>query len=301
MACASPYPYPFTSAETHGILLRPEHRITRSSDSLGWASLYASHQYERPYADHFAAREDHLIIVHLSGPARVQRDLGGESSRRDIGAGGLFLLPPGQDFGVALLDPLETIHLYVRHSLLVSAARELCKGDPETLDYIPRLGERDPLIEQLGRTAYAMLVNGQSDFFADGVARLLATQLVRCHSTATLLSETPAMGLTRRQLNAVDDLIQARMEEALSIEDLAAATGLGAFQFSRQFKRTTGKTPHQYLIECRIARARDMLAGSHSIAEIAYSCGFSSQEHLTRMFGRHQGMTPGAYRRTLHH
>ncbi|EIZ78351.1 putative AraC-type transcription regulator [Novosphingobium sp. Rr 2-17] len=289
----------FTAGQTHGILLRPEHRIARSSDELGWRSLYASHQFERPYRDRYEACDDHLVIVHLTGPARVERDLSGDKAKRRIGKGGLFLLPAGRDFGVELMDPLETVHLYVRRSLLLAAAAELCKGDPARVEFMPRLGEHDPLIEQLGRSAVTMMVDRQSDFFADGAARLLAAQLVRCHSTGTSLPDDRREGLTRRQLVAVDDLIEAQMEQPLRIEDLAAAAGLGAFQFARQFKRATGRTPHQHVIEQRLARARELLRGDLAIAEIAYRCGFSSQEHLTRLFGRQQGATPAAYRRAL--
>jgi AraC family transcriptional regulator len=266
---------PFTVAETHGILLRPEHRVIQASD--------------------------HLVIVHLSGPVRVERDLSGERERQRIGTGGLFILPPDRDFGVALLAPLETVHLYVRGHLLRAAARELCKGDPDGIEFLPRLGERDPLIEQMGRMICAMMAEEQTDFFADGVSRLLAAQLVRHHSTGMQVELPRITGLSQRQMDAVHELIEERMEEPLSIDNLADAAGLSPIHFARRFKRTTGKAPHQYLIERRIARARNLLAGDLPIAEIAYRCGFSHQEHLTRLFGRQQGTTPAAYRRALRH
>src|SRR5215471_11208829 len=55
---------PFTVKETHGILLRPEHRIIAASDRLGWKSLYASMQREAPYAAAYAGVPDHLVILH---------------------------------------------------------------------------------------------------------------------------------------------------------------------------------------------------------------------------------------------
>ena len=289
----------FKVTETHGILMRPEHQIVQSSDTLGWRSLYASHQFERPYSDRFEGRDDHLIIVHLSGPVRVERNLSGEQEKQRIAPGGLFVLPPNQDFGVSLTAPLETIHLYIRRSLIRAAAQELCKGDPEKVEFLPRFGERDPLIEQMGRMVCGMMADNQSDFFADGAARLLAAQIVRHHSCG-LQAELPRItGLNQRQLEAVHDVIEERMEESLSIDDLAEAVGLSPIHFARQFKRSTGKAPHQYLIEMRVSRARHLLAGDLPIAEIAYRCGFSHQEHLTRLFGRQQGTTPAAYRRAL--
>ena len=290
---------PLRVGDTHGILLRPEHKRLASSDSLDWRSLYVSRQLEQPYSDHFVGRDDHLIIVHLSGPVRVERDLSGERSRSRITTGGLFILPPKRDFGVSLLAPLETVHLYVRSKLVTAAATELCKGDPDALEFIPRLGEHDGLIEQLGRMACGLLEEGQTDFFADGIARLLAAQLVRHHSSGLRKDLPRITGLQPHQLAAVRGLIEERMEETLSIEDLAGAAGLSPIHFARQFKRTTGISPHQFLMEARVVRARDLLASRLSIAEIAYRCGFSHQEHMTRLFGRQLGVTPAAYRKSL--
>jgi AraC family transcriptional regulator len=296
-AVASTEFLPITAADTHGILLRSEHTIHESSDSLGWTTLYASRQHERPYSAEFASCHDHLIVIHLSGPVNVERQLSGERHRTRIQTGGMFVLPGGRDFGVKLCAPLETIHLYIKGDLLTAAAGELCQGDPEGIELLPRMGERDPLIEHLGRMACAMMADRQTDFFADGLARVMAAQLVRHHSTGVHAPLSSVKGLSSQQLAAVRELIEEQMEQPLRIDDLANAAGLSAMQFARQFKISTSKTPHQYLIEARVARARTLLQGRTSIAQIAFECGFSHQEHLTRTFGRQLGVTPAAYRR----
>lgn len=290
---------PFTRRETHGILMRPEHSIVASSDDLGWTSIYASHQHERPYSDRFSATTNHLIILHLSGPVRVERDLSGERQGQRIGTGGLFVLPPGREFGVSLLAPLETVHLYVRGELVRAAAAELCRGDPDRIEFLPRMGEHDPTVENLARMARHMLMERQTNFFSDGVGRLVAAQLVRAHSEGVLAPKPRETGLSARQMSAVRNLIQERMGEPLSIDHMADAAGLSPIHFARQFKRTSGRAPHQFLIEMRVERAKELLAGEQSIAEIAYRCGFSHQEHMTRLFGRQVGATPAAYRKAL--
>ncbi|WP_354106836.1 AraC family transcriptional regulator [Bradyrhizobium sp. LB14.3] len=97
----------------------------------------------------------------------------------------------------------------------------------------------------------------------------------------------------------------ARIEELLlddvsadrSVAELAGACGLSAGQFSRAFRRTLGTSPHQWLLEQRIARAKCLLRGKQSISEVAFECGFADQSHLTRVFLRKVGMTPGEWRR----
>ncbi len=66
------------------------------------------------------------------------------------------------------------------------------------------------------------------------------------------------------------------------------------------FKKTTGTTPYEYLLEKRITQAkRQIMAGELSLIEIALSCGFCSQSHFNKVFKQHVGMTPAEFRREL--
>jgi len=290
----------FTTRQTHGILSRPEHHIEATSDKLGWDSIYASVQCEKPYSDHFGAVDDHLIILHRDGPVRVERDLCGDRLKRVVQPGGLFILPARRDFAVALTGCLSTIHLYVRDRYVREAARETVKGDPETVEIIPRLGDRDELIEQ---TAYAALellrANVHSEWSAETIARMLAMQLVRRHSTARLCSATASRGLSNRRLCAVSEFVEGHLGESISLADMACVASLSPNHFARQFKQVTGQSPYQYLVSMRIEAAKRLLRTDLSIAEIAFRCGFSHQEHLTRTFHRSVGLPPAAYRRSL--
>jgi AraC family transcriptional regulator len=116
---------PFTVSETHGILLRPDHRVVAASDQLGWKSLYASMGRTPPHEAAYAGVPDHLIILHLDGPVAVSRILHKCWTSRVIAPGGLFILPGGVDFGVRLGGELSTLHLYVRHAIVEEVAAEL--------------------------------------------------------------------------------------------------------------------------------------------------------------------------------
>jgi AraC family transcriptional regulator len=85
---------------------------------------------------------------------------------------------------------------------------------------------------------------------------------------------------------------------SLRTTKLAQLVNLSHSHFCRAFKQSFGVPPHEYLMRTRIERARTLLSGSNStIAEIAVSCGLSDQPHLTRLFRRFVGETPGAWRR----
>ncbi|MFT4240851.1 MAG: AraC family transcriptional regulator [Acidovorax sp.] len=80
-----------------------------------------------------------------------------------------------------------------------------------------------------------------------------------------------------------------------SLAELAAETGLSRYQLVRQFARATGLTPHAYLLQRRLQQARRLITAGTPLAEAAAASGFADQSHLTRVFTRSFGVTPGAY------
>lgn len=293
--------HPFTVNETHGILLRPEHRIIAASDRLGWKSLYASTQREAPYAAAYAGVPDHLIILHLDGPVTVSRVLGKSWASRVIPPGGLFMLPGGVDFGVRLGGDLSTLHLYVRQAIVEEVAADLSSCDTGSVELVPRLGAKDPLIEQLALEVRDALrdPDPNAPIYIDYLSRAVAARLIRAHSTRSLPRPEAKIGaLTRVQLDRAIEYMEENLDKPVALVDLAHAVGLSATHFARRFKQSTGSAPYQYLIRCRVERARRLLAQTDkAIAEIALTCGFAHQEHLTRIFRRLSGETPARFRR----
>jgi AraC family transcriptional regulator len=108
-----------------------------------------------------------------------------------------------------------------------------------------------------------------------------------------------ASALPPAALRRVLDLIEESFQNELSLVSLAKETGYSRGHFVRMFRRATGVTPHQYVLRRRVDHARFLLNQPKGISliEVAASCGFSHQTHLTRVFREHVGVTPGGYRR----
>jgi AraC family transcriptional regulator len=105
-------------------------------------------------------------------------------------------------------------------------------------------------------------------------------------------------GLAHWQERRALDFMEQRLDQSFPVSDVADACGLSVNHFSRAFRRSLGKPPHRWLLERRIARARELLqATGLSLADIALACGFAEQSHFTRVFTRLVGMPPGAWRR----
>lgn len=96
----------------------------------------------------------------------------------------------------------------------------------------------------------------------------------------------------------VVDYIEANLEAPLKLAELAALSGLSDFHFSRTFKRSSGHSPHQFVILRRLERVKRLLVQTEqSVTEIAHACGFASSQHLATVFRRRVGVSPTAYRR----
>ena len=290
----------FTVNETHGMLLRPENEIQASSVGRAWASVYASVQREMPFEDSFDAVGDPLIVLHLDGPVTVNcRVHKGENSCL-IPPGGMVMMPGGMDFSVRLGASVQTLHLYIRRTLIDEVAQSLLPGDPARLELLPRFGESDILIERLMLEVRDALHDDPSaPPYVDYLGRAIAARLIRAHSSS---STAPRVlpGLGRSQLGKAIDFMRENLEESIDLPAIAAVTGLSSSHFARQFRTATGVAPHQYLMRLRIDRARRLLGETHThLVDIAFACGFANQEHLSRVFKRECGMAPAAYRRTL--
>jgi AraC-like DNA-binding protein len=100
-----------------------------------------------------------------------------------------------------------------------------------------------------------------------------------------------------RHLLKAKDLADGRYHDGITVEDMAAAAGLSRAHFSREFKRTFGEPPHQYLLARRLERAAALLRNTDwQVKEICLSVGLKSVGSFTSSFTKHYGLTPSAYR-----
>ena len=106
--------------------------------------------------------------------------------------------------------------------------------------------------------------------------------------------------ISDHKVDQIRDFIMSDLTRNLSLDDLAGVAGVSPFHFARAFKQATGLSPLQYVLEQRLSSAREALATSKSsLADIAYDVGFSSQAHMTDVFKKRLGVTPGRYRKQL--
>jgi DNA-binding GntR family transcriptional regulator/AraC-like DNA-binding protein len=104
-------------------------------------------------------------------------------------------------------------------------------------------------------------------------------------------------GLAPGRLRRVTELVHAKIEEELTLDEMAETAGLSTAHFSQMFRESTGESPHQFVLRHRVERAKAMLrADGVRVLDVAVACGFKTQQHFARVFRRMCGASPTEYR-----
>jgi len=136
-----------------------------------------------------------------------------------------------------------------------------------------------------------------SDDRFEELARTIAACVWQSAEGSGHEQSAPATKLKRESLRRAIRFIHENLDSKLRWDDIAAAVGLEPTSFGRAFKCDMGMTPHQYIIRCRLRRAMKLLTREElTLADIALDVGCSCQSHLTTLFRKHLGTTPGALR-----
>lgn len=241
-----------------------------------------------------------MCVSILTKPADIEYIIGDLHKRTAAATGSYIVVPGSFAFTERLYSATDMIHLHIRDSIVVEAA-DLIGLDQEAPDIKPAIGASDPLIATIGALFNATLMGSTPlcAMQADHLARILAIRLIQNHASPSRPKRRSDNGkIGSRQLEDIDEYINENMQRQIKTDALARIAGISAGHFIRQFKHTTGVTPHQYVIRRRVDRAKYLLSQhSERLATVAMDCGFSSQEHMTYVFGNLVGMTPGAFRR----
>lgn len=178
--------------------------------------------------------------------------------------------------------------------------------DPARMNHGVSRGRTPPILINRGDHVIGSLLSSLQAELAAGieveasyVEHLVAVLLHRLELLDS--SGSPRRGhgtIAKAMLRRVQEHINARLGQEITLTELAHVAGLERDSFARRFRATTGLAPYAYVIEQRMRRAEDLLAqGDLDLARIACALGFSSQSHFTTTFRRQRGLTPLAYRR----
>jgi DNA-binding GntR family transcriptional regulator/AraC-like DNA-binding protein len=146
-------------------------------------------------------------------------------------------------------------------------------------------------------TSLKYLTRGESDSRAHGQPHQ-DLDLVDGYAVPRRSPPTYHSGLAPARLRRVSELVRTKLEDELTVDEMAESAGLSPAHFSQMFRQSTGQSPHQFVVRERIERAKEMLrAADGRVLDVAVACGFKTQQHFARVFRRMCGSSPMEYRR----
>jgi AraC family transcriptional regulator len=264
-----------------------------------WHGLPLAWVEGKPYSlvRNICVQRPHLATLDVgSGEAEIAFASSTENLTVSAGAIGLFL--PGERRYIRWRCN-SARRILVDLDIRFLADRGLASDEMLSSRFRQDLEFRDPELSRLLRAMVGEVANGcpNGRLFAESLSLGLASRLVRSHGSRGAHDRERGR-LTSAQLKRLDELIESRLDGAISLAMLSDATGFSAPHLVRLMRTTLQCTPHQYVLQRRVKRALWLLRETDmTIASIAARTGFSSQSHLTSTMGRIDGRTPGAVRR----
>ena len=210
--------------------------------------------------------------------------------------GGVHVNPPGLPINLSIRGTYRAVQFAVPVALAAAVATEDHGLDGSKIELMPAIRHRDePLARLLYRAATRPADEDEQSLMHEVVAHLLVH-----YSTWPPKAEYRCRaGISPTRLRQVIEFVEANLE-SVTVEAMAAATGLSPFHFGREFQRTMGETPWSYVTLRRLARATSLLSDPElPLDVIARAVGFADASHLTHRMRDKMGCSPSLARRHL--
>jgi AraC family transcriptional regulator len=239
-----------------------------------------------------------LVTIHLGPSVVLTQARYGRVHCARISRGEITITGPGEQKEWHHSEPSSALCLWLSPAWEEIAIEDSAsfRGPIRILD---NFGTRDPQIEQIG---YLFLAESESKglgerIYVDSLGVALSVHLLRRYSTLHGYLAAHDDALPPFKLHRAIEYINEHLAENITLPQIAGVLNMSLFHFARGFKRSTGKTPHQYLMECRIERAKLLLRETDlPITEIAYQTGCATQSHFSVLFHHATSTTPRTYR-----
>ncbi len=258
------------------------------------------HARQPGYAIRSPAHDHHLLCYCASGGGRLVQARDGVVHDSVISAGMSLLMPAGFD-STWQGDAAASARIRIPTALVDAAAEQIGHRSATRFEIRNIFEVRDATLERIAQVFMAELDRPPHDaqlLIADTMASALAGHLLRSYNAFELPECGTLPVLERADLARLTAYVEANLDKSIGLVELASLVNVSRFHFTRLFKRSTGMTAIGFVEQCRIRRAKALIAESHMpLADIAFMTGFADQSHFTRRFHRHVGCTPAAFAR----
>lgn len=214
--------------------------------------------------------------------------------------GNLCITPAGQPISAVWERKIDNLMMTFDAPYIDRAAVE--NGFAGGFEFREVYKDQDPLIQHLGLT---LLEDADSEtpsgrLFTDSLLQTLTLHLLTNYGTSKAPKQSVIGGLSGHNLRRVKEFIAENLDADLSLAEIANIADLSQFHFARAFRKSTGLTPQQFLMQQRIERAKELLAKEDlPIVEVSLRTGFKNQSHFTSLFRKFTRFTPKMWRESF--
>ncbi len=296
------------TATTKSFPAAPKGTVLSSSVDLGWQGITVElHSLPASeYPEHYI-QGHRLAVMRRGKPITYEWQDGSSWKRKQTYPGAFFLQSHGDLNTPRWFEPFEIIAIALDPSFVARCFQDNINCNQ--LRFQECRAEYDAYIAQFAAHFEAELLNNNygGTLYGESLALAFSLYLLEKHSVpkdtrmrnhSTLLPR-PQGKLSSLQLKEVIEYIHAYLGKELSLTELATQLNLSTFHFARLFKKSLGLSPHKYVLQNRIERAKKLITVSHNLplSDIALQTGFYDQTHFGKAFKKYVGVSPKVFSR----
>jgi AraC family transcriptional regulator len=265
-----------------------------------WPGLIAEWERIAPVAVTSGGYPEHRLSLILRSSIAISHRQFGHSIDSTVRSGEVVLSPAYKPASYRWSGEIEVISLLFTPDWLRQIGTEIGVKQADHLELRESIEPEDEFLTEMLRAFQKEILKPEigSRLLIDSLSRALAVYLIRRYTDRQLANGQPSV-IPKWRIRRAKDFIRANLTNGISLKEIADAAGdVSPYHFSRLFKEATGFSPYQFLIECRIVTAQQLLRTKRdlSLGEIAFRCGFADQSAFTRCYRQRTGLTPKQYR-----
>lgn len=275
-----------------------EEQSSTSGRKSDWQDLEISQLHDvAPQELVVESLKNHLIVIHTTPqPVEVVERADSLRFKGLASSGDVNINSAGSMASCRWSEAISFIRLNISPTLISQVAEGTNNYSYNSYELVNTCHTRDARIIQISQWLLDEQNNGGigGKLYVDSLFNVLAVHLLRTYTSQFREVRSPQR-LTQQQIARAIDYMHANLDQDIPLEVLAQIVNISSSHLRRLFKQATGMAPHQYLINLRVNRAKELLlTGSFSVNEVAAEVGFADQSHLHRHFKRIFGITPKA-------
>jgi AraC family transcriptional regulator len=294
------YPHSIPLWRTNGEILSGDapSRVVLSSVGTKWNDVVVEQRHIPSSEMADLMYKQHVIAINVGNPFPCEYKKEGQFRRSFKTRGALSFRPSQRPFSGGLKvtrGVFANVLFLALDPVFVSRIAEEMEVDADRIELIEQRRGTDATLHHLAMALRAGVQTGAAldRMYGEGLSTALAAHLLREYGAAVLTPKRQHGGLPRAKLVRAVEYIQDQLAADLTVSGIAQAVDMSPHYFTRLFKESTGQSPHQYVVEVRVKKAKELLTtGKFTISEAAHRVGFVDQSHLTRHFKRVFGLPP---------